>query len=174
MSDLEDGEIEGELGPGEGRLARETMVAVARQACADFPAQHGDRRLSAAPLAPLPPKEHPDGTADSLTHDQPAPEEPRERLLAPRAANGRWAVPLCCSNAAFRQYPIELLHPWCRAPYYAEPDTNGFRGRGGCGKKKKKKKGVAAGFVDVYGKGVSVPPAFKNVLLARLPSMAVG
>jgi hypothetical protein len=47
----------------------------------------------------------------------------------------------------------------CRAPYFADPDSQGFKGRsagGGGGKKKRKKAAAAAaGFVDVYGQGVS-------------------
>lgn len=52
---------------------------------------------------------------------------------------------------------LGFIHPRCRAPYFADPlDVNGWSGRlpTGGGKKKKKKKS-AAGFVDIYGKGVS-------------------
>ncbi|PSC70139.1 small RNA degrading nuclease 5 [Micractinium conductrix] len=60
------------------------------------------------------------------------PQEPHEQLLAAR--------------------------PDGRAPYYAGPDSDGFRG-GRSGKKKKRKTGAAAaaaaGFVNVYGQGAT-------------------
>ena len=51
---------------------------------------------------------------------------------------------------------LGFIHPRCRAPYFADPlDVNGWSGRLPTGGGKKKKKKSAAGFVDIYGKGVS-------------------
>ena len=97
--------------------------------------------------------------------------------LPPRLpAGGR---PLPCYRHKACRLPVRcLLHVplrvSCRAPYFADPDSQGFKGRsagGGGGKKKRKKAAAAAaGFVDVYGQGVSWRAAcWAAVLTSALP-----
>ena len=52
-----------------------------------------------------------------------------------------------------RRHPV---NPLPRAPYFADPDSEGWSGRRSGGGKKKRKKAAAgaAGFVDIYGQGV--------------------
>ena len=76
----------------------------------------------------------------------------RPDLCGPRRFGRHFPSPLGslpCPALLSLPYPLRS-----RAPYYADPDTNGFKGRGGGGGKKKRKKAAAAGFVDVYGQGV--------------------
>ena len=57
----------------------------------------------------------------------------------------------------------------CRAPFFATPGEGGWDASGGRRQKKKAKKS-AAGFVDVYGEGVSAAPFSSHILLR--PSLA--
>eukprot|EP00887_Chlorella_sp_A99_P005460 scaffold1.g5460.t1 len=68
------------------------------------------------------------------------PDASGEKLLAPRRAD---------TDAA------GLAVTAGRAPYFASPTADGWRGRAGKKKKKGKKKAAAAGFVDIYGEGAA-------------------
>jgi hypothetical protein len=100
MSDLEDGEIEGELGPGEIESSWAQLLASTATATASMLRHSGPHNvlcLAAVPQPPSPPKEQLDDFTQRAQHAQSPPAEPRERLLAPRAANGRSAAALALS-----------------------------------------------------------------------------
>lgn len=121
-----------------------------------------------ADLAPLPAAEPVASTEADTPQEPPDPppkrEAPREMLLAlrgDRCARRHRLLPAIHRAApggpdsSTSLAPHPLPHPPSRAPYFADPDSEGWSGRRpGGGKKKRKKAAGLAGYVDVYGQGV--------------------
>lgn len=169
--EIEEGELEGELGPGKRGLKAmdDTLSRTASHAAAPMARRSSLQHTSAAIAAlsqfqepRLSPKNpHP------LRRHPPSARRPRSSCWRrattagkppPPPAGGLDARSLRCW-ATHGLLLLDTSHTHiseCRAPYFADPlDGYGWCGRLPAGRGKKKKKKSGAGFVDVYGQGVS-------------------